>query len=77
MAVELFATATCPYCAEVREQLEWDSVEYLEYDVERDAIARGRLCALVGANVMVPVIVEDGRVSQVGVAGRGCYVSIG
>jgi mycoredoxin len=74
MPLELFVTKSCPYCAQVREQLDWDGREYLEYDVEIDGAARARLMGLVGAGAMVPVLVEDGRVVQVGVSGRGCYV---
>ena len=74
---ELFATKTCPYCSQVREQLEWDALDFVEYDVDADEAARARLQELVGANPMVPVLVEEGRVSQVGVAGRGCYVGNG
>jgi hypothetical protein len=61
----------------VREQLELDGQDYVEYDVEADDAARTRLIELVGAGPMVPVLVEGGRVSQVGVAGRGCYVGYG
>ena len=46
----------------------------VEYDVEADEAARLRLLELVGGDAMVPVLVEDGGVSQVGVGGRGCYV---
>jgi glutaredoxin 3 len=77
MRVELFATGSCAYCAQLREQLEWDGVEYVEYDVEADGAARARLSALAGSTTMVPVLVEDGRVVQVGFAGRGCYVGSG
>lgn len=61
----------------MREQLEWDALDFVEYDVEVDDAARVRLQELVGTNPMVPVLVEEGRVSQVGVAGRGCYVGSG
>lgn len=74
MSIELFATPGCPYCAQVRERLDLDGSAYVEYDVEADAEARARLSALVGAHALVPVLVEDGRVTQVGVGGRGCYV---
>ncbi|MGA2395864.1 MAG: Uxx-star family glutaredoxin-like (seleno)protein [Candidatus Lustribacter sp.] len=77
MALELFATTTCPYCSELRERLDADGLDYVEYDVEGDAAARARLNALVGGQALVPVLVEDGRVTQVGVAGRGCYVGGG
>jgi glutaredoxin 3 len=75
MLLELFTTSSCQYCAALREQLEWDGLDFVEYDVELDREARERLTALVGANPLVPVLVEEGRVTQVGVAGRGCYVA--
>jgi len=77
MPVELFATATCPYCSEVRDQLELDGIDFVEHDVERDREARERLTRLLGAAAMVPVVVDGGRVTQIGVSGRGCYVTAG
>jgi glutaredoxin len=77
MALELFATKTCPYCSEVRERLALDGLEYVEHDVEVDAGARARLAKLLGSDVMVPVLVDGGRITQIGVAGRGCYVGNG
>ncbi len=74
MVLEVYATRTCPHCAELRDRLEFDGVEYVEYDVETDADARARLIRFVGSNALVPVLVEGGRVVQIGVAGRGCYV---
>ncbi len=74
MALELFATRTCPYCGELRERLDLDGADYVEYDVESDAVARARLTRFVGPNPLVPVLVEGGRVKQIGVSGRGCYV---
>jgi mycoredoxin len=75
--LELFATRSCPFCTELREQLEWDEKEFVEYDVEADPQARARLIELVGAHAMVPVLVEDGRVAQTGWQGRGCAVGSG
>jgi mycoredoxin len=75
--LEVYATKSCPFCAELREQLEWDGREYVEHDVETDPEARGRLLALVGANAVVPVLVEDGKVTQTGWQGRGCAVVLG
>jgi glutaredoxin len=77
MQRELFAAKSCPYCAQVREQLDYDGLDYIEYDVEIDAAARARLIELVGSNPLVPVVVEGGRVTQVGAGGRGCYVGNG
>jgi glutaredoxin 3 len=77
MAIELYATRSCPYCAELRDQLDGDGVDYVEYDVEADAAARARLWQLVGPSALVPVLVEDGSITQIGLAGRGCYVGSG
>lgn len=73
---ELYGTAGCPYTQEMREWLEWRGCEFVEYDVDVDAEARGRMRALAGASRTVPVLVEDGKVTQVGWQGRGCTVSL-
>ncbi|MDP1862149.1 MAG: glutaredoxin [Gemmatimonadaceae bacterium] len=71
---ELFGTASCPYTRDVREWLELRRVEFVEHDVEADPAARVRMRELAGAQRTVPVLVEDGRVTQVGWQGRGCVV---
>ncbi|MDQ2857761.1 MAG: glutathione S-transferase N-terminal domain-containing protein [Candidatus Eremiobacteraeota bacterium] len=73
--LELYGTATCPYTAELREALQWDEREYVEYDVESDAEAKRRMLALCEGTMAVPVLVEDERVVQVGYNGRACYVA--
>jgi glutaredoxin len=73
---ELYGTAGCPHTQEMREWLEWRGCEFVEYDVEADADARGRMRALAGAGRTVPILVEDGKVTQVGWQGRGCTVSL-
>ncbi len=74
--LELFGTASCPHTREMREWLEWTGREFVEYDVEADAVARDRLCAFANAPRIVPVLVEAGEVVQVGWQGRGCVVSV-
>ncbi len=74
MPLELYGGRSCPYTAELREQLEWDGHTFAEYDVESDAQAFQRLAQMVEGPPMVPVLVEDGRVKAVGWHGRGCYV---
>ena len=73
--VELYGTASCPYTAELREHLIWNRVAFVEYDVEADADARRRLAALTPDRRTVPVLVEDGRVMEVGWRGRGCTIT--
>jgi mycoredoxin len=72
--LELFGTKSCPYTAELREQLEWDGKDFAEHDVEEDAEALARMVALTGQRT-VPVLVEGDRVVQIGWQGRGCIVA--
>ena len=73
---ELYGTARCPYTEEMRDWLEWNRSEFVEYDVEVDPVARGRMREVAGAQRNVPLLVEDGRVVQVGWQGRSCVVDM-
>jgi glutaredoxin len=74
---ELYGTASCPYTQELREWLEWKRRDFLEYDVEADPEALKRMNDATGGQLTVPVLVEDGKVVQVGWQGRGCVVAKG
>ncbi|HYZ16126.1 MAG TPA: glutaredoxin family protein [Candidatus Acidoferrum sp.] len=74
MTLELYGTKTCPFTAELREELELRGSAFTEYDVEEDGEALVRMRALCGGGA-VPVLVEDGRVVQVGYGGRSCFVA--
>ena len=71
---ELFGTARCPHTQEMRDWLEWRRCDFVEYDVEADASARSRLRELSGGERSVPILVEDGKVVQVGWQGRSCII---
>jgi glutaredoxin len=71
---ELFGTASCPYTQEMRESLEWRGEEFVEYDVEADDEARARMLLLANGQRTVPVLIKDGKVTQIGWQGRGCVV---
>ena len=73
-SLELFGTASCPYTCEMREWLEWKGRDFTEYDVEADIEARERMRFFTQAPFTVPLLVEDGKVIQVGWQGRGCVV---
>lgn len=72
--LELYGTARCPHTGELREWLEWKRSEFVEYDVEADSVARGRMREIARGQRTVPILVEDGKVVQVGWQGRGCIV---
>jgi glutaredoxin len=71
--LELYGTASCSYTEELREWLEWNRREFVEYDVDADPEARARMISL-SASRTVPVLVEDGKIVQIGWHGRGCIV---
>lgn len=72
--LELFGAARCPYTTEMREWLEFGRREFVEYDVEADDEACARLRSIAPGVHTVPVLVEDGRILEVGFRGRGCMV---
>jgi glutaredoxin len=74
--LELFGTARCPHTGEMRDWLEWKRCPFVEYDVEADPVARGRMRELAGGQRNVPLLVEDGRIVQVGWQGRSCIVDV-
>lgn len=71
--LELYGTASCPYTAQLRENLEWRREQFVEYDVERDQSALQRMLKLRGGDRTVPVLADGDVVLQVGYEGRGCY----
>jgi len=74
--LELFGTASCPHTQEMRDWLEWKRCDFVEYDVEADAAARRRMRELAAGQRSVPVLVEDGKVIQIGWQGHTCYVDV-
>jgi glutaredoxin 3 len=71
--LELYGTASCPYTAQLREDLQWRREPFLEYDVERDAQALERMLRISGGDRTVPLLADGDRIVQVGYEGRGCY----
>lgn len=71
---ELYGGGACPFTAELREHLLWENVDFIEYDVESDPEALARMLTLTDGRRNVPVLVEDGRVKQIGWQGRTCLV---
>ena len=76
MTLELFGSSTCQFTAELREELEWQEREFIEFDVDSNIAALRRMLELTGGQRTVPVLVEDGRVLSIGYQGRGCVVNL-
>lgn len=75
--LELYGSAQCPYTRELRDWLEWTRRDFHEYDVDADSEANARLISLSGGTRTVPILVEDGKVIQVGWQGRCCVAGPG
>lgn len=73
--LELYGTKHCQYTAEVIEELEWRGEAFVYHDVEEDAGALKRMLELTRNQCAVPVLVEDGRVKEIGYKGRSCAVA--
>jgi glutaredoxin 3 len=71
--LELYGTASCPYTAQLREDLVWRGVRFIEYDVESDKQALQHMLEVSNGDRLVPLLVEDDRIVQAGYEGRGCY----
>jgi glutaredoxin len=74
--LELYGTKSCQYTQEMREWLEWKGTEFVEYDVEADPVARDRMRSLANGQRTVPMLVDGGKVVQIGWQGRGCLVGV-
>jgi glutaredoxin len=75
--LELYGAAWCPHTRDLREELEWQRRDFVEYDIDLDATARQRLLELAGGVTGIPVLVENNRVVEVGWQGRTCMISTG
>lgn len=73
---ELYGSASCPYTQEMREWLEWNGREFIEYDVDADSKALQRMRDATNGQRTVPVLLEDGKAVQIGWQGRGCIVGV-
>ncbi len=73
---ELYGTASCPYTQEMREWLEWNGREFIEYDVDADSEALKRMREATNGQRTVPVLIEDGKAVQIGWQGRGCIAGM-
>jgi glutaredoxin len=72
--LELYGTTRCPHTQEMREWLEWQRKDFVEFDVDADATARKRLFELSNGQRSVPVLVEGSKILQIGWQGRTCMI---
>ncbi len=74
--LELYGSSQCPYTRELRDWLEWTRRDFHEFDVDADPEANARMRSLSGGGRSVPILVENGKVIQVGWQGRSCVIDL-
>jgi glutaredoxin 3 len=73
--LELFGSPSCPYTAQLRDDLQWRGEPFVEHDIDADERAYARMLSLTGGDRMIPVLSDGERIVQVGYEGRGCYAN--
>lgn len=61
--VTIYTKVGCPYCAAAKKHFTDQGIEFEEIDVHKTAEAREKVIELSGGKNIVPVIVEDGKVT--------------
>ena len=60
--VIIYVTSWCPHCKKLRNFLDENEIEYVDYDVESDDMAWREAMKKAGGRDIVPVIDIDGKV---------------
>jgi len=68
MAITLYVAHDCPYCAEIRRELDQRGATYTVVDIETSPEAVAELLKLTGGRRVVPVLV-DGVIIKVAPGG--------
>ena len=66
----IYSKAGCPYCKKAREEYREKGIEFEEIDITKEEEAREYIIEEFDAE-KVPVIVEEGKLKQIGFAGGG------
>jgi glutaredoxin len=64
MGVQIFGKSDCPYTSAARRDFQTRGIQVEYLDVEEDAAAMRQFLELSRGDRRVPLIVQDGRVSQ-------------
>lgn len=72
--LEVYGAGHCRYTADLLEDLEWRGEEFCYFDVDEDRSALARMLRLTGNRRTIPVLVESGRVREIGYRGRSCSI---
>ena len=71
LEVKIYTKPGCPYCAKAREYYTERGIPFQEFNAQDNMKFRKEMLAISDGDPTVPVIVEDGRLKQIGWEGRG------
>jgi glutaredoxin 3 len=71
MGVTIYTKPGCPYCAKAREFYTEQGITFEDKNAQDDLNFRKEMLAFSNGDPTVPVIVEDGKLKQIGWEGRG------
>jgi glutaredoxin len=71
LEVKIYTKPGCPYCAKAREHYTQRGIPFQEFNAQDNMRFREEMLAISKGDPTVPVIVEDGRLKQIGWEGRG------
>ncbi|HZS05154.1 MAG TPA: glutaredoxin [Blastocatellia bacterium] len=69
--VVIYTKPDCPYCAKAREWYTARGIQFTDKNAQDNREYRREMFRFSDGNPTVPVIVEDGRLKQIGWEGRG------
>ena len=69
--VKIYTKPGCPHCAKAREFYTQQGIAFQEFNAQDNMKFRKEMLAISDGDPTVPVIVENGRLKQIGWEGRG------
>ncbi|HSB12654.1 MAG TPA: Uxx-star family glutaredoxin-like (seleno)protein [Blastocatellia bacterium] len=71
MEVRIYTKPGCPYCEMAREFYNQRGIPFQDLNAQDNLDLRREMLSITKGDPTVPVIVEDGRLKQIGWEGRG------
>lgn len=71
MDVKIYTKPGCPHCAKAREFYSAKGIAFEDLNAQDDLKLRAEMFSFSDGDPTVPVIVEDGRLKQIGWEGKG------
>lgn len=71
MQVTIYTKPGCPYCEKAREYYTSQGIAFEDLNAQDNLSYRADMLSITNGDPTVPVIVEDGRLKEIGWEGRG------